>query len=270
MVDVEIFYFSGSGNSLYVAKELSRRFEHCEISPMVKMLKEGPIRTRGKVVGFVFPIYLASIPSPVREFLERIDPSSADHIFAVATRIGTFSIAPSLLNKYLKRKGRRLDHFEYVNMLSNTPTGLKPGKGSRSWARETGEKDIERIDRSIQPQLDRIAKEIEEKKSRRPFLPLNDLIAIVMDPISRNTRTEVGYFVDDTCIGCGTCERVCLSEKVRMVSGRPRWDPDTPCYYCFACFNYCPEQAILVRKKYDLKEGRYRHATAEEIASQKN
>ncbi len=42
------------------------------------------------------------------------------------------------------------------------------------------------------------------------------------------------------------------------------------CYYCYACFNFCPEQSILV-KNYTHKDGRYYHpdVTAKDIAEQK-
>jgi hypothetical protein len=28
-------------------------------------------------------------------------------------------------------------------------------------------------------------------------------------------------------------------------------------YFCYGCFNACPEQAILIQDKYELKQGRY-------------
>jgi Pyruvate/2-oxoacid:ferredoxin oxidoreductase delta subunit len=55
-----------------------------------------------------------------------------------------------------------------------------------------------------------------------------------------------------------------------MNHGKPLWQKDIKCYYCYACFNFCPEQAILV-KNYTYKDGRYYHpnVTAKDIAEQK-
>ena len=57
---------------------------------------------------------------------------------------------------------------------------------------------------------------------------------------------------------------------LKMDNGKPIWQKDINCYYCYACFNLCPEQAILV-KNYIKKDGRYIHPgiTAEDIAKQK-
>jgi hypothetical protein len=51
----EIYYFSGTGNSLHVAKELQKRLPDAELVPILGLVGEGSVRTRGVTVGFVFP-----------------------------------------------------------------------------------------------------------------------------------------------------------------------------------------------------------------------
>jgi NAD-dependent dihydropyrimidine dehydrogenase PreA subunit len=55
-----------------------------------------------------------------------------------------------------------------------------------------------------------------------------------------------------------------------MEKGKTVWQKDVNCFHCYACYNFCPEQAILV-KNYKRKKGRYHHPeiTADDIASQK-
>ncbi|MGE5485854.1 MAG: 4Fe-4S dicluster domain-containing protein [Ignavibacteriales bacterium] len=50
------------------------------------------------------------------------------------------------------------------------------------------------------------------------------------------------FYSDQKCLGCGTCERVCLSGRVWMVDKKPVWDGKVRCYTCRACLNYCPAQ----------------------------
>ena len=57
---------------------------------------------------------------------------------------------------------------------------------------------------------------------------------------------------------------------------RPLWRSDVQCHVCYACLNYCPEEAVQIRdkiymKSYTQRNPRYPHpwATAEEIAAQK-
>ena len=96
-----------------------------------------------------------------------------------------------------------------------------------------------------------------------------------MDCASRNGARN--YFTaDENSIGCGTCEKVCLSGKVKMVNKKPVWDNKIKCYFCYACINYCPKEASQIKTKwymrsYTKEQGRYSHpyATAKEIAKQK-
>ena len=270
----EIFYFTGTGNSLHVARELQRRIPGSELIPMVRHLKDTSIRPKARSIGLVFPIYLTSIPKPVRMFLEILDFTSVDHVFAVATGSTTFNIADIVIDRILKKKGKKLDQFEIVKMASNTPTGLKPGKGNMKWVEEISKEDLQRIDREITPEIDRIALDIGKRtdhKNVKMTYPLRLLSYSVMNPLTRNMKSEIGFYSDDSCIGCGSCEKVCPSGKIRIDGERPVWIEEVSCYFCFACFNFCPQQAILVKGKYDKKDGRFHHpdVSIEEIFHQK-
>lgn len=275
MSRTEIYYYSGTGNSLHVARELRKLIPDTELIPILKFQDGGTVRSSAEKVGFVFPIYFTSIPAPMRKFIERIDLTSANYIFYAATRIGTFTIAFPLMRKLLKKKGKKLDSHILLNMTSNSPTGLKPGKGSPKWVKNIAIEEVRRRDMEIRPDMERFSRAVMNKE---PYPdpsfpnPLRYIAFKVLYPLTRFEGSEVGYYVDDTCIGCGTCEEVCLSNKVKLVNGKPVWQDDVQCYYCFACFNLCPQQAILVKNKYDTKAGRFHHpdVTMEDIASQKD
>ena len=270
----EIFYYSGTGNSLHVARELQSGIQNSVLKPVLGYSREEAIKTEGDVVGFVFPIYFMTIPAPVREFIEKLDMDSATYIFMAATRIGTYTTAVPLMRKLLRKKGKRLDSHFMINMLSNSPTGLKPGKGDKNWAKKTREAEIKRVDKEILPEIERIS-EVVKNRSRYPERshpdPLRSAVNLIMDPVTRRIGSEVGYYVDESCNGCGTCENVCLSGKIEVRGGKPLWRDDIDCYYCFACFNFCPQQAILVSRKYDRKDGRFRRpdVSSGDIAGQK-
>ena len=275
MAKTEIYYFSGTGNSLHVARELQKRIPDTDLIPIISLLNWRSPRTNAKRIGFVFPIYFTSIPAPFVEFITKLDMRSSAYIFMVGTRLGTFTIANSVLKSLLKKKGKSLDASFLINMANNTPTGLKPGKGSRKWVEKTSEPEIKRLEERVQPQLDEISNIIREGKRhpKRSFPnPIKFLTYNTMKILTRSINSEVGYYADDSCIHCGTCEKVCPSGKIIISEGKPTWQMNVQCYYCFACFNFCPQQAILVDGKYDNKDGRYHHpsVTVEDIISQKN
>lgn len=82
---MEIYYFSGTGNSLYIAKELQKRIPEINLISIVSLLKKDNIETNAKTVGFVFPIHRMTIPIPVKKFLKKLYLKSASYIFAIAT-----------------------------------------------------------------------------------------------------------------------------------------------------------------------------------------
>jgi ferredoxin len=84
------------------------------------------------------------------------------------------------------------------------------------------------------------------------------------------------FYIDGNCTGCGICQKVCLSGKITMKDNTPNWNRKVLCSMCFACLNYCPEQAVQISnipgvKSYTTINGRYSHpyATVEDICRQK-
>ena len=55
-MSIGIYYFSGTGNSLFIAKELKKRLPDCSLVPVVHVLRNGRIETAADVIGIVFQI----------------------------------------------------------------------------------------------------------------------------------------------------------------------------------------------------------------------
>lgn len=275
MGKVEIYYFSGSGNSLFVAKELQKRIPEAELIPIVKLLSKDVIKSDAETVGIVFPNHGMTVPIPVKHFLRKLNLSCAKYIFGVLTRGGTKCFAFDIIQKILKKKGYDLDSFFYLNMATNDPKLV-------DYEIPTKEKFAE-IESKILNQLDTIGKVVLHKdKSREKdvdhvpsgFL-LERLVLLGMLYVEKSGVNDY-FYSDSKCTGCGTCENVCLSRKIRMVDGKPVWQDNVKCFVCYACINYCPMQATQIKdkwymKSYTNKNGRYPHpyATANDIAGQK-
>lgn len=271
---VDLFYFSGTGNSLHIARELQKRLPQTRIIPIAALLGRRMVKTDADTVGFVFPVYFMTLPAPVRHFCEIVSFDSEAYTFSIATRLGTYSVANLNVERILKKKGHTLHARLTLTMAKNTPTGLAPGKGDRKWIEKISPENISRLEKRVQTNLDMV-QDIVLSKQRYPSKsfpnPFSRLLERIMDSLTRNMREQVGYYADSTCIKCGTCAKVCPSTTCRMHEGRPVWHPEVGCFYCFACFNFCPVQAILIKEKYTRKDGRYHHPSvrAEDIAAQK-
>lgn len=273
MKKIELYYFSGTGNSLHIAKEIQRGIPEVELIPMISLLDQPRIKTDAEVVGMVFPLYLTTIPKPVDDFIEKLDMTSAEYTFSVITRIGYFSVANVYMDRVLKKRGRSLDATFLLNMANNSPTGLKP-IANQKWIHEITMEKINVLEDKVQENLKLIIDRIlmrEKIHSKGTMSLVSRIIEPIMTKITKNQRTEIPFYSDSDCTRCGICENVCPSGKIKRIDSKITWEESVQCYFCYACFNFCPSQSILVGKKYTQKNGRYHHpdVNQDEISAQK-
>ena len=207
-MDAEIYYFSGTGNSLHVAKELQKRINKTELIPIVSLLDKNIIKTSAGTVGFVFPIHLAMVPAPVIEFLEKLDLKSAEYIFAVVTRTGSQHRAFIDLKKVLGRKGKDLNSYFTLNMASNDPK-------FKEW-QPAKEEEIADLELEVQNNLEYIQNIIlnkdesyEKDTNFTVSIPFFSILSLVLPVLNKFYNVE--FYANSKCSGCGTCEKVCLS-----------------------------------------------------------
>lgn len=277
----EIYYFSGTGNSLHVARGLKKQIPESKLIPMVSLLNRDVAKTCEETVGFVFPIHGMTVPIPVKKFIKKLDLRSAGYIFGVATRGGTKHRAFTEIEKILRTKVKNFDSYFTLNMISNDPK-------LKTWHQVT-EEEITELESELQNKLESIGKIIVNKEVNRKadtegvtfqyITPVNFLLERLV-PLAVFFAELEGlkdyFYSDSKCRGCGTCEKVCLSGKIKIVNNKPVWQSNVKCYMCYACLNYCPAQAVQIKSKwymksYTEKNERYPHpwATADDIARQK-
>jgi len=267
---IEIYYFSGTGNSLHIARELQKQIPDSELIPIVKMLGRDSIKTEAQTVGFVFPIYMTTIPNPVKRFIQKLDLDKTQYIFAIANRLGTSHGAFFETEKILKKKGKILNLQFTITMPSNDP---------KFNYNVPIDKYIAELEKTLQEKLPAIAEAIikrenaKEKDTEAQDKIPTFLLKVVPHIIALTNKMGMDYkmFADSKCGGCGTCEKVCLSKKIKMENGKPIWQKDIECFLCSACINFCPNKAIQIKSFKTEKNGRYSHpyATVEDIANEK-
>ncbi len=279
-MNTEIYYFSGTGNSLYIARELQARIPGARLIPMIALLNKESIRVGAETVGLVFPVHALSIPLAVKRFLEKLDWGPAEYVFAAATRLGTVFNGFEGLERTLRRKGKRLDSGFILTMGSNDVKGEN--------FRAATEADIKKFETAAQEKLETMKTVILERKRSRErdkeyeigVNPCLEKYIVGLMNLSGHIG-GVNYFVSESgCSGCGICERVCLSKKIKMDGGRPVWRKEVLCYMCYACINFCPSRSIEINsiryfgirvKSFSRRNSRYSHpyAKARDIAAQK-
>jgi ferredoxin len=247
-----IYYFTGTGNSLAVAKGLCSRIGDCELIPIASLIKDpGPIVPDADRVGIVCPLYFFGLPAIVAEFSSCLDLSNTDYVFSVITMGGSGGTAAlrqldGILKEAPARRG--LDSGFSIRMPGNYILMYD------SLGQEQIGRTIRAADRRMEEIADRVKQGFQEKLA---WSPIAALIHHLMNPrfIHGVHEADRKFTVDDRCTSCNTCVEVCPVENIRLENGRPVWLHR--CEQCMACIQLCPTNAIQAKKT----EGRrrYRH-----------
>jgi len=218
-----IFYFTGTGNSLYVAQKLAEKLGDTEIYSMAENKPDGQIGGKAEKIGFVFPSYYGNLPRIVREFIGSLNICPDTYLFGVVTMGGLGQGSISALQKALSEKGLALKYGHGIHMPANYIINYNPmffGRTAKS------EKKIHKIAGDIK------SEKIMLKKNR---ITSNDLYKNIEE-------LDKAFFAESACSGCGVCVNICPVKNIRLTGNRPEWLHH--CEHCMACIHRCPKQAI--------------------------
>lgn len=247
-----IYYFTGTGNSLAVAKTIAAELGDTVLVPIASIDgSPGTVTPGVERVGIVCPVYFAGLPLMVASFAERLDAGAARYLFAVMTHGGGGeSAALGQLDGILRqRTGRGLDAGFGVMM---------PGNYIMMYESPMGQKQQEILAKAGGT-ITAIAKSIARReKTPLPSSLINRIIYALIYPWFRShARTDDRKFtVTDACTSCGTCVAVCPAKNIELVDKRPVWKHQ--CELCCSCIHTCPVKAIQAGKRTETW-GRYRN-----------
>jgi ferredoxin len=233
-----IYYFTGTGNSLAVAKKVAAVLGDGEILPIASLqITTGSITPAAERVGIISPVYFAGLPVMVAEFAERLDLSRTKYVFSIVTYGGS-GAAPALhqLDSILKRRGTHgLDAGFAVKM---------PGNYILMYESPAGEKR-EKILASADAQITGIAAAISRNEHRKlPSALISGVLHAIAYPMftSHVHEDDRKFSVNEKCTSCGTCAAICPAGNIELLEGKPVWKHH--CELCCGCIHLCPAEAI--------------------------
>ncbi|MGL4669640.1 MAG: EFR1 family ferrodoxin [Methanobacteriaceae archaeon] len=233
-----IFYFTGTGNSLYVAKKI-QEIDGDEIVDMGKALNEKKFNykiKKGEKIGIVAPVYFFGLPNIVSEFINQImlEIDENPFVYTVITCGGNIGNADKDVSNLLKLKNLQLDASYSINMPGNYVMMYDvPNKEDMDSALLLAEKDIAKLVENIK---------INKKGDFAKHGPIAAFSFIAKKAYGIFRKTKKFYVTDD-CTNCGLCEESCPSKVIHINHEKPEWI-GKKCSHCTACINRCPSKAI--------------------------
>jgi Ferredoxin len=230
-----IFYFSGTGNSLQVAKDIAEKLEECEVVNLAKFRTATEINA--KRIGIVFPVYFWGVPNIIKKFLSEIKLAGTPYIFTVATCGNAAGASLLQVNDLLKIKNQKLSSGFIIKMPENYIIYYDADNSEKQQQRFYDEKN--KI-----PYISQIVigkKEVPFEKSKYVIdtlfgKALNNAI------VHKFPSKDGNFTVHDQCTGCGKCEKVCSVNNITMENNKPSWNHH--CEFCLGCLQNCPVNAI--------------------------
>jgi ferredoxin len=225
-----VFYFSGTGNCLKVAKDLSKEIGNCEIVSMAKAFEF--TKQYGKI-GFVYPVYFWGLPKKVIEFLENMNLKNNEnaYFYAIATHGGSAGNAVFQLYELLfKKHGIKLNYGQKLQMFSNYVPMYNMSKKVEEITKKSNERLLPIIDAIKAGKNNRVS------KLMKIFEFLNKGF------VKKVSNMDKNYTVGNTCSGCAVCEKVCPVKNIEMLNNKPKFNHR--CENCVACIQFCPQKAI--------------------------
>lgn len=246
-----VFYFTGTGNSLYAARQLE-----AEPVSIPQVMRGREREFTADSIGIVSPVYGHEVPPMVKDFL-RESTFETGYFYIILTYGCRHGGAAELAKELCVECGVRVDYINTLHMADNWLPAF--------------DMDAERaMDKHIPEQLAAITADV--KARRHAISPVTDNYRAAHQEYLRNVSgvPEAMWqnlvVVTERCVGCGVCTRVCPADCMVLENGRAKHIPGN-CQDCLACAHACPHKAIALAMPEKNPNARYRneHVTLQDL-----
>ena len=227
-----IYCYSGSGNCLDMAKKIAKELGDTDIC-LMRRAPEITDATAYKKVGFVVPCYGGGLPGGVEEHIKSLKIAPSAYKFAVIQYAG-----------YRGCGLRKIDDIvglDYWAGLSNHCSAIWLMPHWLTMPPTTLEGAQKRSDKKAKE----IAAKVKVKYDICGHPPKNAVFALESAGFGDiNKLINSKMTVNEKCVACGQCAKLCPKENIEIVDGKAVIGTD--CIGCMACVEYCPNEAINV------------------------
>ena len=250
-----VFYFSGTGNSTFVATTLANFLsEPLKFIPDVEPLTQD-IPEDNRIL-FVFPVYSWGVPPLVSKFISDLGSEFWDRVKergitvdCVMTCGDEVALAPEMISKNLRKEGIELNSIWSVIMPNNYV--ILPGFDVDP--KDLEKKKLEECEgriMEISQSLLRGDRRVDVVRGNLPWIKTK----LVFPLFKRWGIFPKKWHWLDSCISCGKCSKICPMLNVSMKNGHPEWGKK--CCSCLGCYHVCPVHAVAYGRE-TRKKGQY-------------
>ena len=236
-----ILYFSGTGNSKYVAQRMAEALNQSLLSmnDRIRSHDTSPVETDERLV-IVTPTYAWRIPRVVSEWLGKTTLTGAERIWFVMDCGSEIGNAAGYNRQLAAQKQLKYMGTAQIIMPENYIAMFNAPR------KEQAKSIVEQAEPALRKVLTQL------KAGQQFPAPRDNLYDRFMsgpvNPVFYRFFVKADAFrATDACIGCGKCVELCPLNNIHLENGKPVWGKN--CTHCMACICYCPKEAIEYGKK---------------------
>lgn len=230
-----ILFFTGTGNSKYVAKRLGDKLndEVIDLFEKIRNSDYSQISSERPLI-FVSPTYAWQIPHILKKWIKKTEFTGCKDVYFVMTCGGEIGNAGKYCEKLCREKGFSFKGIKEIVMPENYIAMFgAPDKGKALMIIEKAEPEIDKA-------ADIISKGGFIKENVNAIDKIkSSVVNLAFYPVCVK---DSDFKVEDSCIGCGLCAKLCPLGNIEMRGGKPYWVGN--CTHCMACICHCPKEAI--------------------------
>ena len=249
MYKAVIFYFSGTGNTWWVADRIKKQLDAKNINADTVSIEtvdakkaDWWIKT-ADLVFFGWPVYGSDLPDPMKRFIDNLNVvKKGKHVHTFCTQLKFSGDGAWLYHKHFEAKGLIIDSGEHFEMPSNLSIWRGPLGSPRNDAKT--QQIMDRCDAHIAQYMETLLTGKARIKGKYSC-PLGILQRAPYRLFFGRLRNLMGIN-QSRCRQCGQCASLCPAGNIKL-NEYPSFEGK--CCLCMRCYAFCPASAITVYGK---------------------
>lgn len=251
-----ILYFSGTGNTEFVAQYIKEHLDSNEdeidLFPLERFKKENILKY--DILVFGFPVYACDLPLFIQEYLKDLSATKTKTAFLFCTKGFASGAAIKNTIENFNNIGYAVMGHADINMPGSD--GLAFLKKDSSAVQKMINKDFSKIEEAdkLINRIKQVISSLVEHKETTQFCEhtkSNAFKSFLSWTLKKafqafETGLKKKFWANENCVKCLKCQKICPSKNI-TVSEKVNFGNN--CYLCMRCVHQCPTEAIQVGKK---------------------
>ncbi|WP_099466885.1 EFR1 family ferrodoxin [Konateibacter massiliensis] len=231
-----LFYFTGTGNSYYIASELASLARDKDVMQIDSLLnyKEYDLNDY-KRIGFVLPVYYNHLPQICIDFIKGMDLKNICNVFFIASYSGNTGFVFENFRDITSFRDKTIQEYK-VKMPGNyiLEYGAFPQKLQTL------------ILNQAKIKIKKINEDMHSNNLQKKLIKANLISRLYkthsLKKIENFSILGQGFYANDRCIKCLKCIKNCPGKNISIFENELNWG--SSCKQCMRCIQICPEEAV--------------------------